>query len=156
VARDVPATDRPAPAARVPEVCIDPRWAIVERGIDPARHRVTESLFTVTSGGIGIRGSVEEGPDFGDPLVVATGVYAGTGAADGLLHGPDVVDVDLAPPVAEDRRVLDLRTGTLHRTEVADVEHPLRSLRFGSVARPGVLALRVEAAADRLRPRAPA
>lgn len=155
MARDTSAGDPSAPAARTPDVCADPRWAIVEHGTDPTRHRVTESLFTVTSDGIGIRGSVEEGPDYGDPLVVATGVYAGPGAEDGLLHGPDVVDVDLAPPVTEDRRVLDLRTGVLHRTEVADVEHPLRSLRFGSITRPGVLALRVAAAADRLRPRSP-
>ncbi|HEU5036641.1 MAG TPA: glycosyl hydrolase family 65 protein [Nocardioides sp.] len=138
-------------ARRVPGICVDPRWAIVEHGVDPARHRVTESLFTVVSGGIGIRGSVEEAPDFGDPLVLATGIYVGTGPDDGLLPGPDVIDVDLTPPVIADRRILDLRTGTLHRTEVG-ADRPVRSMRFASIAQPGLLAVRVEAADDRIGP----
>ncbi len=148
-----------AASLRVPGVHRDPRWSIVEEGIDAARHRVTESLFTLATGGVGFRGSVEEAPGHGQPLVVAAGVYTGASAADGLLPGPDVVDVHLAPPVQEDVRVLDLRTGVLHRTEVAPEVRPgggsqpgppLRSLRFASTTVPGLLAVRVEAAQERL------
>lgn len=141
---------RRAARLRVPAVAADPAWILEENGVDPARHRVTESLFTVVSGGVGFRGSVEESPDYGQPLVVAAGVYAGTGIDDGLLEGPDVVDVRIHPPVVEDRRVLDLRTGTLYREEVRPEGVPLRSLRFASLAEPGVLAMRVEAGPGRL------
>lgn len=136
---------------RVPGVARDPRWTVVERGADPARHRVTESLFTVSSGGIGVRGSVEDSPDYGHPLVVAAGVYAGAEVADGLLHGPDLIDVRLDPPVSDDVRVLDLRTGVLHRDETRADGPPLRSLRFASISEPAVLAMRVEAGAGRLQ-----
>lgn len=136
---------------RVPEICVDPRWTIVEHGVDPARHRVTESLFTLTSGGVGFRGSVEETPGFGHPLLVAAGVYSGCTASDGLLHGPDVIEVRLTPPVTEDVRVLDLRTGVVHRAEVCDEGVPARSLRFGSIVEPGVLAVRIEASAGRMQ-----
>jgi hypothetical protein len=44
---------------RVPTVSHDPRWTVAERGVDVERHRVSESLFTLTSGGVGLRGSVE-------------------------------------------------------------------------------------------------
>lgn len=139
-----------AATLRVPEICADPRWSITERGVDLTRHRVTESLFTVTTGGVGFRGSVEEAAEFGHPLLVAAGVYSGSAVTDGLLQGPDVVDVRLRPPVTEDVRVLDLRTGVLHREEVSGDGVPLRSLRFGSIVEPGVLAMRIEAGAGRI------
>jgi trehalose/maltose hydrolase-like predicted phosphorylase len=134
----------------VPEISHDPRWTVAEVGPDPARHRVTESLFTLTSGGVGLRGSVEETTGIGHPLVVADGVYRGPGVDDGLLPGPDLVDVRLTPPVGDDVRVLDLRTGVLERREVTADRVPLRSLRFGSIVEPGVLAMRVEAVRGRL------
>ncbi|WP_148616508.1 glycosyl hydrolase family 65 protein [Nocardioides rubriscoriae] len=143
---------RRARSHRVPDVVHDPRWAVVERGVDPARHRVTESLFTLASGGVGWRGSVEESPDYGQPLVVAAGVYAGTGVHDGLLPGPDLVDVRLRDEVQADERVLDLRTGVLYREEVGGSGVPLRSLRFAAAGAPGVFALRVEAASQRMDP----
>ena len=70
-----------AESQRVPGVHRDPRWTLVEQGVDPARHRVTESLFTLASGGVGFRGAVEEAPGHGEPLVVAAGVYDGSAAA---------------------------------------------------------------------------
>ncbi|GAB3244378.1 hypothetical protein GCM10027448_04200 [Nocardioides dilutus] len=142
---------RRARLRRVPEICRDPRWTIVERGVDVARHRVTESLFTVISGGIGLRGSVEETTGYGHPLVVANGVYQGQGDEAELLRGPDVVDVAIDPPVQEDIRILDLHTGVLHRREVEDEHRPaFRSLRFGSVVEPGVIGMRLEAGRGRL------
>lgn len=137
---------------RVPVVSRDPRWTVVEKGVDVGRHRVSESLFTLTSGGVGLRGSVEESPGFGHPLVVANGVYAGETPTAGLLPGPDVLDVFLDPAVEEDVRVLDLRTGVLMREEVGRADPALRSMRFGSLVEPGVFAVRIEAARGRLRP----
>jgi trehalose/maltose hydrolase-like predicted phosphorylase len=137
---------------RVPTVSHDPRWTVAERGVDVERHRVSESLFTLTSGGVGLRGSVEEGPGFGQPLVVASGVYAGNATTDGLLPGPDVLDVRLDPAVEDDVRVLDLRSGVLVRDEVGHPDPAVRSVRFGSIVEPGVFAVRIEAARGRLRP----
>jgi trehalose/maltose hydrolase-like predicted phosphorylase len=140
-----------ARARRVPAVSRDPRWTVLETGVDVARHAVSESIFTLTSGGVGLRGSVEETPEFGQPLVVADGVYAGPGAGDGLLPGPDVLDVAIDPAVEEDVRVLDLRTGVLSREESDGDGPPVRSLRFASVPEPGVFAMRVEGGRGRLR-----
>ncbi|HEX2894636.1 MAG TPA: glycosyl hydrolase family 65 protein [Marmoricola sp.] len=140
-----------ARAHRVPAVSRDAGWTVLEVGVDVARHAVSESLFTLTSGDVGMRGSVEEAPEYGRPLVVANGVYAGPGVDDGLLAGPDVLDVVIDPPVAEDVRVLDLRTGVLGRDESGGDGQPVRSMRFGSLLEPGVFALRIEGDAGRLR-----
>lgn len=142
-----------ARARRVPAVGRDPRWTVLETGVDVARHAATESMFTLTTGGVGLRGSIEESPEFGRPLVVANGVYAGPAVDDGLLAGPDVLDLVIDPAVEQDVRILDLRTGVLSREEYRSNGPPVRSLRFGSVREPGVFALRVESARGRLRPR---
>lgn len=141
---------RRAQALRVPDVCPDPRWTVPERGVDPVRHRVVESLFTLGSDGIGWRGSTEETEVLGQPLVTSQGVYAGADGASGLLEGPDLADVELADPVRHDVRTLDLRTGVLHREEVGPAI-PLRSARFASAVEPGLFVMRVEADAARLR-----
>jgi trehalose/maltose hydrolase-like predicted phosphorylase len=136
---------------RVPGVDEDPAWIITETGTDPLRHRVTESLFTLGSGGIATRGSVEEPVPGRTPAVLAAGVYDGTGPAQHLLPGPGWTGLDVAPPAKEDVRVLDMRTGVLVRTEQGGGACPLRSLRFASVTVPGVVAMRAEAMAGRLR-----
>jgi len=48
--------------------------------------------------------------------------------------------------------VLNLRTGVLARTEQGRDGYPLRSLRLASITVPGVVAMRAEASAGRLRP----
>lgn len=136
---------------RVPAIDPDPRWIIVERGRDVVRHRVTETLFTLAASGVATRGSVEERLGEGRPLLVAAGVYEGGGTHDGLLSGPTWTDVELVPPPAQDVRILDLRTGVLHRAEVGGDGRPVRSLRFASVERPHVLGLRLEAGLGRIR-----
>ena len=136
---------------RVPDVCHDPRWTVVEPGLAPGRHRVTESLFTLGSDGTGWRGSTEETAVLGQPLVTSVGVYAGADPASGLLEGPDLADVSLTEPVRHDVRTLDLRTGVLHREETGPGA-TLRSARFASATEPGVFAMRVEADEARLRP----
>ncbi len=136
---------------RVPGVDEDPAWIIRETGIDPLRHRVTESLFTLGAGGVATRGSVEEAVPGGMPAVLAAGVYDGTGPGQRLLPGPGWAGLAVDPAPAEDVRVLDLRTGVLARTEQGADAQPLRSLRLASVTIPGVVAMRAEAPAARLR-----
>lgn len=136
---------------RVPAVDEDPAWIIRETGTDPLRHRVTETLFTLGSGGIATRGSVEEPAPGQTPAVLAAGVYDGTGPAQHLLPGPGWTGLDIAAPPQEDIRVLDMRAGVLVRTEQGAGTCPLRSLRFASITAPGVVAMRAEAMANRLR-----
>src|ERR1035437_357607 len=91
----------------------------------------------------------------GVPAVLAAVVYDGTGPGQHLLPGPGWTAVPIEPAPAQDVRVLDLRTGVLARTEQGLDAYPLRSLRFASITLPGVVAMRAEALADRLRPGVP-
>src|ERR1039458_3908963 len=63
-------------------------WIWRETGIAPLRRRVTESLFTLGAGGIATRGSVEEAVPGDVPLVLAAGIYDGTGQGQELVPGP--------------------------------------------------------------------
>jgi trehalose/maltose hydrolase-like predicted phosphorylase len=135
---------------RVPTVDEDPAWTIRETGTDPLRHRVTETLFTLGAAGTATRGSVEEATSGSMPLVVADGIYEGTGPDQHLLPAPIWTGMIVEPAPAEDVRVLDLRTGVLVREETNTVD-PVRSLRLVSASLPGAVAVRVEAAVGRLR-----
>ncbi|MFE2752323.1 glycosyl hydrolase family 65 protein [Actinosynnema sp. NPDC059335] len=126
----------------------DAAWTLREGG-DPLRRRVVESLFTVGAGGIATRGAVEEARPDAEPSVLAAGAYTGRGSDEHLLEGPIWTGLDLRPAPEADHRVLDLRTGTLARQE--DTDHPVWTLRFASITRPGVVAMRAEGPAGRLR-----
>ena len=137
---------------RVPAVDEDPAWILseTETGPGPLRRRVTESLFTLGGGGLATRGSVEETAAGAQPMVLAAGVYDGTGPGQHLLPGPVWTGLAVEPAPAGDRRVLDLRTGVLERTELTDGPGPLRTVRLASITIPGVVAMRAEAPAARL------
>jgi trehalose/maltose hydrolase-like predicted phosphorylase len=135
---------------RVPAVDEDPAWILCQTGAGPARRRVTESLFTLGAGGVATRGSVEETAAGAQPMVLAAGVYDGTGPGQHLLPGPVWTGLAVEPAPAGDRRVLDLRTGVLERTELTDGPGPLRTVRLASITIPGVVAMRAEAPAARL------
>jgi trehalose/maltose hydrolase-like predicted phosphorylase len=134
---------------RVPSVDEDPAWILSEADPGPSRRRVTESLFTVGAGGVATRGSAEEMAPGARPMVLAAGVYDGAGPGQHLLPGPLWTVLAMEPAPARDRRVLDLRTGVLERTELA-AGHPLRTVRLASITIPGVVAMRAEALASRL------
>ncbi|HCU94862.1 MAG TPA: glycoside hydrolase family 65 protein [Actinobacteria bacterium] len=136
---------------RVPSVDEDPAWTLQETGWDPLRHRVIEAMFTLGSGGFATRGAAEEARPGSVPMVLASGIYTDGSAGEHLLPGPDWTGLDIAPAPECDRHVLDLRTGVLLREEKT-AEHPVRTVRFASVTRPGVVAMRAEAAAGRVRP----
>ena len=134
-------------AGRVPGIDENPAWIIREDSADPLRRRVAETICSLGAAGLGTRGSVEESVAGATPLVVADGIYRDHGA-DGLLPGPLWTGLLIAPVPDHDERVLDLRTGVLARSERGGT---LRTLRFASATRPGVVGLRAEAALGRLR-----
>jgi trehalose/maltose hydrolase-like predicted phosphorylase len=135
---------------RVPAVDEDPAWILCQTGPGPLRRRVTESLFTLGAGGVATRGSVEETAAGAQPMVLAAGVYDGTGPGQHLLPGPVWTGLAVEPAPAGDRRVLDLRTGVLERTELTDGPRPVRTVRLASITIPGVVAMRAEGPAVRL------
>ncbi|HEV7206384.1 MAG TPA: glycosyl hydrolase family 65 protein [Jatrophihabitans sp.] len=134
---------------------LDPDWSVIEVSSDPLRRRITEALFTLGAGGFGTRGSVEEPVPDSVELVVCAGVYAGPGPTDGLLPCPTWTALDIDPAgddeAPDDHRVLDLRTGVLERTTTRADGAVLRTLRFASAARPGLVCLRASGPADVLR-----
>jgi trehalose/maltose hydrolase-like predicted phosphorylase len=138
-------------ARRVPAIDLDPAWVVRETGRDPLRHRITETLFTVGASGLATRGSLEEPNPESVPLLLAAGVYVGSGAGQALLPGPGWTGLLIEPPPGEDERILDLRTGVLLREELAADGAPVRTLRFASAATPGVVALRAEGQTGRVR-----
>lgn len=135
---------------RVPAVDEDPAWIVSETGSEPLRRRAIESLFTLGAWGVATRGSAEETAPGAEPMVLAAGVYDGTGTEQHLLPGPVWTHLTVKPAPAHDRWVLDLRTGVLERTELPDGAAGLRTLRLASLTVPGVVAMRAEALASRL------
>lgn len=100
-----------------------------------------DSLTTLSSGDLGVRGDHEGGDDPGR-LVLVAGAF-GT-STDGLvrpLPGPGWTDLGPHGPPAGGRRLLDMRDGTLWREAP---EEGLRSFRFVSLAHPGIAVLRAE------------
>jgi trehalose/maltose hydrolase-like predicted phosphorylase len=129
-----------------------PTWTIVVEGLDPRLERVHESLLTIADGRIGTSGSPLLGHPAATPQVLAAGVYEASGPNPGLMPGPvwSRLGRQLHP---EDSlwRALDLRTGTLWE-EVRTAAGQTRSLRFSSLARPGVTVLRAEGQGEMIRP----
>jgi trehalose/maltose hydrolase-like predicted phosphorylase len=126
----------------------DPAWTVALDG-DPRLERVAETLLTLADGRFGTRGAREEDGAGATPLTLAAGVYDGA-EVPALLPGPVWTALEAPPPDGHDRRVLDLRQGLLHRLWARDGTG-LRSLRFASLARPGVVGLRAEGPAGALR-----
>jgi trehalose/maltose hydrolase-like predicted phosphorylase len=137
---------------RVPDLDADPAWVISENGNDPHRQRASEAVLTIGAGGIGTRGSVEEEPYGAAPLVVAAGVYVGSGSMQHLLPLPGWTRLDSVGALSRDLRQLDLRTGVLFRTQQDAVPHPLRTARFASATLPGAMLLRAEGSTQALQP----
>ncbi|MHC1557831.1 glycosyl hydrolase family 65 protein [Actinomycetospora sp. C-140] len=140
---------------RVPTIDEDPGWVL--RAPAGVPRRAVDTLFGLEGGGVGTRGSAEEDPGAA-PTVLAQGVYRGDGAAQELRPLPSWTGLALGSAPHRDDRVLDLRTGVVLREETDgpdSSEGPdvrLRTVRFASATRPGVMALRAEAARGRLRP----
>ena len=133
VRREVPMLDR------------EPSWTIAVDGLDPKMERVNETLLTIADGRLGTSGSpLAIHPDT-TPNVVAAGLYDGSGTETGLLSCSDWAQLSLwLGPSDPVRRVLDLRSGVLHETIRRDGEGVAASIRFSSLARPGLAVLRAQ------------
>ena len=126
----------------------DPAWTVAVDG-DSRLERVAETLLTLADGRFGTRGAKEEDGQGATPLTLAAGVYDGAEVPT-LLPGPVWTGLQVTSPDHDDRRRLDLYAGVLHREWTAGGA-TLRSLRFVSLARPGVVGLRAEGPAGALR-----
>jgi kojibiose phosphorylase len=128
----------------------DPRWQIVVDGFDPEREPEVESILTVANGRTGTRGAVEDARPHRSPGFYTAGLFAHPDEPPPptLMVGPDWVrlrprvdgaDValDATTPVHE-RRVLDLRHGTLYRDVsgrlASGATWTFHSARFASLA----------------------
>ncbi len=138
-------------ARRVPRIDPDPAWVIMLPA-EGTEDRVAEALGTLGNGLVATRGVREEDGPGSSPLFLVSGAYADDGH---LLPGPTWTGLDRFGdgPHAPSHRSLDLRTGTLARSEGPDSE--LRSLRFVSAASPYAMAMRAEAADGSLEPGEP-
>jgi alpha,alpha-trehalose phosphorylase len=154
-------------------------WRIREVGLDQAGLAVSESLFTVSNGHIGVRGNLDEGDPAGLPGTYLASFYetrplpyaeAGYGYPESGQTVLNVTDGKLIRLLVDDEpldlrygeilsheRILDLRRGMLER--VAEWRSPagkkvrIRSTRIVSLARRSLLAIdyRVEPIDEALR-----
>ncbi len=144
----------------------DPLWRLVAEGNDPAMERDVESLFTVSNGFLGIRGSLDDVSAASQPRTFIAGLF---NTPDDSLRVPTIVSAPdwtrlrlcrNGEPIRltgdeqcgkRGRRVLDLRHGILHGEW--DSEHPalgsvsVRTIRLASLAsrRVAVQIARIEA-----------
>jgi trehalose/maltose hydrolase-like predicted phosphorylase len=129
----------------------DPRWRIVEEGLNIAREHEIESIFAISNGYLGTRGSLAEASSFSTPATLIAGVY------DVEEHSPDIPELVVMPDwmrlcafvdgqpfeagrgeILEHRRILDMRQGLFwrewrHRDPEGRIFR-LRALRLASLA----------------------
>jgi trehalose/maltose hydrolase-like predicted phosphorylase len=125
----------------------DPGWTVTVEA-DARLERVAEALCSLADGRFGTRGAREEDGPGSVPLTLGAGVYHDADGGPTLLPGPVWTGLEVAPPDGQDRRELDLQAGVLRRTWRTRDGAILRSLRFASLARPGVVGLRAEGPPD--------
>ncbi|NUP10042.1 MAG: glycoside hydrolase family 65 [Polyangiaceae bacterium] len=104
----------------------DPAWTLIEDGFVLTREHEIESLFSVSNGFVGSRGSLAEGSGLSAPATFIAGVFEhADGSTPTLVSAPDwtylsgriegsALQLESGQPL-EHRRVLDLRQGILWR-----------------------------------------
>ncbi|MGY4644365.1 beta-phosphoglucomutase family hydrolase [Cellulomonas sp. URHB0016] len=148
-------------------------WRLVERSYNPAFVEQTETLFALSNGYLGIRGSFEEGtPSFTPgtllngfhetwPIVYPEAAFGFATTGQTILPVPDGTTIRLlvdddpvtceTSEVDEFERALDMRRGTLTRTVVYQVRDGrrfrVRTERVVSLARRHLALLRYEVTA---------
>jgi trehalose/maltose hydrolase-like predicted phosphorylase len=128
-------------------------WTLTIEGLDSARERARESIFTLADGRFGTRGSLPWDLEHAasTPGVFAAGVFAGEGPEAHLFSGPLWNHLPGEPGAGSDlRRTLDLRGGTLE--QVWGGSRSVHAFAFSSLARPGLISLRAEAGATASAP----
>lgn len=144
---------------RVPSVDEDPAWTLALTGDDALSVRARQTLLSLGDGVIGVRGAAEEHVPQDGPTVLASGVYDGLGPAEHLLAAPSPLSLEIRTdgqhaPGGAQRRLLDLRTGVLHREQL-DHSGAVRTMRFVAAADRGVVVMRAEGPSRRLAPGPP-
>ena len=131
--------DRMAPAHAQPE------WVISVNGGSQPLRRVRESLFVVSDGTMGTRGSLEEdGPDTRPGLFVA-GVYDhDPDSGQSLVVLPSWATLGVHGSLPPGTRMLDLRSGVLWREVHVGGKTILRTARWSCLDRPGTSVLVAE------------
>ena len=129
--------------AGVPQIAECEGWSVVVPAFDPEPEHDHEALLCIADGVIGTSGAPLLSHTGAHGEVVAAGVYDGDGPLADLLAGPQwaALGRSLAPGDRV-RRVLDLRTGVFG--EKVTGETTATSVRFSSLARPGVAVLRAD------------
>jgi len=129
--------------ADLPRVVAHDGWSFVVEAFDPDVGRSNEALLTIADGAIGTNGAPLFSHPGARPELVAAGVYDGEGSSTDLLAGPGWASLARAlSPEDRVRRVLDLRTGLLGEDVFGATD--MHSLRFSSLARPGIAVLRAD------------
>jgi trehalose/maltose hydrolase-like predicted phosphorylase len=127
----------------LPIVELDPAWVLAVEGVDPPLERFHESLFTLSDGLLGTRGSMIAEHPSGDPAVLMSGVYTRTGAEAHLLAAPRWNTITPGDPSPRSvRRVLNLHAGVLQQ-QLRSQNGQIDALLLSSLARPATAALRV-------------
>lgn len=146
---EVHATSRGEPS-RPTLSSVDETWRLVEEGFDLAREHEVESLFTISNGYLGVRGSLAEGSAFSAPAAFIAGIFGRRpepGAVPERVAAPDAMRLRITVEgeelrldhghALEHRRVLDLRRGILwrewrHQTPAGRITR-IRELRLASL-----------------------
>ncbi len=127
----------------------DPEWVLIEEGFVLTREHEIESLFSVSNGYVGTRGSLFEGSALSEPATFVAGVFdAAPGSIPTLLRAPEwtrlsiivngsTLRLDSGRPLKH-YRLLDMRQGILwrnwrHLDPHGRITH-IRSLRLASLA----------------------
>ncbi len=137
----------------------DPSFLLVEEGFNPLREREIESLFAVSNGYLGTRGSLEERNRHSGTATLIAGVYDSDGpeGLEQLAIAPDWLYTRIhvsgrqlalnARTMVEHERTLDLKKGVYRRHwRYRDRNGRVTSihfLRFVSLADPHALIMRV-------------
>ncbi len=125
-----------------PEVDGDPGWTLRVDGFDPKLERAHESLLTLADGRLGTRGSLLGEHADAAPLVVAAGIYRGTGAETELRPGPGWNQLPFRIDARRSmRRWLDLHSGLMEQ-QIGTPEGTVQAILISSLARPANVALR--------------
>lgn len=136
----------------IPNIETDPRWTVIVGSVDPTLERVNEALLTLADGSIGTSGSPMAMHPAATPDVLAAGLYDAEASGGSLVPCPVWAQLSLwMGPTDQCGRVLDLRSGVLYE-EVRTTKARVASLRFSSLARPGLAVLRARGSPGSVEP----
>lgn len=137
-------------------------WRIIEKGLKPEYNKISESVFSLGNGKMGQRANFEEaysGPTLpgnymagvyypdktrvgwwknGYPEYFAKVLNAANWIGIGVAFNGETLDLAQVAELADFERILDMKTGLLHRSFIATLHNgaklAVRTTRFNSIA----------------------